>query len=62
MFANILFPVDFSERSRVIVPLVRQVCARFKSSLTLLYLVEVPILAYGAPEAPVGIRLSDGRN
>jgi nucleotide-binding universal stress UspA family protein len=51
-FTNILFPVDFSERGRAIVPHVRAVCARFKAALTLLHLVEVPGIAYGTPEAP----------
>jgi nucleotide-binding universal stress UspA family protein len=51
-FTNILFPVDFSERSRVVVPHVKAACARFKASLTLLHLVEVPAMAYGTPEAP----------
>lgn len=52
-FTNILFPVDFSERSRVVAPHVKAACARFKASLTLLHLVEVPAMAYGTPEAPV---------
>jgi nucleotide-binding universal stress UspA family protein len=52
-FSNILFPVDFSERSRAIVPHVRAVASRFKAELTLLHLVEVPGIAYGTPEAPV---------
>jgi nucleotide-binding universal stress UspA family protein len=52
-FTNILFPVDFSERSRAIVPYVKATAVRFKASLTLLHLVEVPAMAYGTPEAPV---------
>jgi len=52
-FTNILFPVDFSERSRVVAPHVKAACARFRASLTLLHLVEVPAMAYGTPEAPV---------
>jgi nucleotide-binding universal stress UspA family protein len=52
-FTNILFPVDFSERSRVVAPHVKAACARFQASLTLLHLVEVPAMAYGTPEAPV---------
>ena len=52
-FKNILFPVDFSERSRAIVPHVRAVCTRFGAALTLLHFVEVPGMAYGTPEAPV---------
>lgn len=52
-FTNILFPVDFSERSRAIAPHVRAVAARFQAPLTLLHLVEVPASSYGTPEAPV---------
>ncbi|MGD1069585.1 MAG: universal stress protein [Bryobacteraceae bacterium] len=52
-FTSILFPVDFSERSRAIVPHVKAACARFQASLTMLHLVEVPAMAYGTPEAPV---------
>jgi nucleotide-binding universal stress UspA family protein len=52
-FTNILFPVDFSERSRAIVPHVRAVCGRFYASLTLLHVVHVPIMAYGAADSPV---------
>jgi nucleotide-binding universal stress UspA family protein len=51
-FKNILFPVDFSQRSRAIVPQVQAVCTRFKAALTLLHLVEVPAMVYGTPEAP----------
>jgi nucleotide-binding universal stress UspA family protein len=52
-FTNILFPVDFSERSRAIVPHVWAAATRFKATVTLLHLVEVPGIAYGTPEAPV---------
>jgi nucleotide-binding universal stress UspA family protein len=52
-FTKILFPVDFSERSRAIAPHVRAVAARFQASLTLLHLVEIPGITYGTPEAPV---------
>ncbi|HWE48809.1 MAG TPA: universal stress protein [Bryobacteraceae bacterium] len=52
-FKNILFPVDFSSRSEAIVPFVRAVCNQFKANLTLLHIVEVPVMAYGAPDAPV---------
>jgi nucleotide-binding universal stress UspA family protein len=53
VFERILFPVDFSERSRAIVPHVRAACERFKASLTLLHFVHLPPLAYGSPDAPV---------
>jgi len=52
-FSNILFPVDLSERNQAIVPHVRAAATRFKASLTLLHLVEMPGLCYGTPEAPV---------
>jgi nucleotide-binding universal stress UspA family protein len=52
-FSNILFPIDFSERSRAIAPHVRAMAARSKASLTLLHLIEMPGLTYGTPEAPV---------
>jgi nucleotide-binding universal stress UspA family protein len=52
-YKNVLFPVDFSERSHAIVPHVREVCSRFNASLTLLHLVEMPVLAYGGVDAPV---------
>jgi nucleotide-binding universal stress UspA family protein len=52
-FAHILFPVDFSARSRAIVPHVRSVASRYGAALTLLHLVEMPGISYGTPEAPV---------
>jgi nucleotide-binding universal stress UspA family protein len=52
-FKNILFPVDFSERSQAIVPYVRAACRQFNASLTLLHLIEIPVMAYGVPDAPV---------
>jgi len=52
-FRNVLFPVDFSERSHAVVPHVQAVCRRFGSSLTLVHYFEVPSMAYVAPEAPV---------
>jgi nucleotide-binding universal stress UspA family protein len=52
-FSNILFPIDFSARSRAIAPHVRAMVARSKGALTLLHLIEMPGLTYGTPEAPV---------
>ncbi len=52
-FTNILFPTDFSDRCRAIVPSVRALCERFGASLTLLHLVQEPMLIYGAVDAPV---------
>jgi len=57
-FTNILFPVDFSERSLAIVPHVKAACARFNASLTLLNLVEVPAMAYGGLDSPVSLDFS----
>ncbi len=53
LFRTVLFPVDFSERSRAVAPAVRTLVKRFKASLTLLHLVEIPAMSYGTPEAPV---------
>jgi nucleotide-binding universal stress UspA family protein len=53
IFKNVLFPVDFSERSRAAVLGVRAVVERFHAALTLIHLVEVPATSYGTPEAPV---------
>jgi nucleotide-binding universal stress UspA family protein len=52
-YRKVLFPVDFSERSQAIVAHVQALCARFDASLTLLHLVEVPVLAYGGVDSPV---------
>lgn len=52
-FQHILFPVDFSERSRAIRPLVASLAERFKSRLTLLNIVEIPFTAYGDPMSGV---------
>ncbi len=52
-FTHILFPTDFSDRSRAIAPHVRELCTRFGASLTLLHVVHVPLMAYGTFDAPV---------
>jgi nucleotide-binding universal stress UspA family protein len=52
-YKNVLFPVDFSDRSHAVVPHVRELCDRFHTSLTLLHLVEIPVLAYGGVDSPV---------
>jgi nucleotide-binding universal stress UspA family protein len=51
---NILFPTDFSERARAIVPHVRAACERFDARLTLLHTIFVPTSWSGLPEAPGG--------
>jgi nucleotide-binding universal stress UspA family protein len=42
-FQNILFPVDFSERSRAMRPLVEQVVRQFNATLTLLHVLQIPV-------------------
>ncbi len=51
-FTNILFPVDFSERSQVVAPFVHAAVKRHGASLTLINFVEIPALWYGTAEAP----------
>lgn len=51
-FSRILFPVDFSERSRAIVPFVHAAVKRHGAALTLANFVEIPALWYGTAEAP----------
>lgn len=47
---SILFPVDFSPRAAAIVPHVESAARRFGAAVTLLHLVETPILPYGPGE------------
>lgn len=47
---NILFPVDFSARSVAVIPHVEAAARRFGAAVTLLHLVEMPILPYGPVE------------
>ena len=49
---NILFPTDFSERTRAIVPYIRAACERFDAKLTVLHSIFVPTMLSGLPEAP----------
>ncbi len=51
-FSKILFPVDFSERSRVVAPFVLAAVKRHGAALTLANFVEIPALWYGTAEAP----------
>lgn len=39
-FTTILFPADFSDRSRAIVPCVKVICDRFNAAPTLLHLAQ----------------------
>lgn len=50
-FNHILFPVDFSKRSAAALPIVTAWAQRFQSNVTLLYTVQIPISAYGGPDA-----------
>lgn len=50
-FDHILFPIDFSERSRAVNERVEWLAARFGSRVTLLHVFEIPAAWYGACEA-----------
>jgi nucleotide-binding universal stress UspA family protein len=50
-FRHILFPVDFSARSAAALPIVTCWAQRFQSQVTLLHAVQIPIGAYGGPDA-----------
>ena len=47
---HILFPVDFSPRSFAVVPHVAAAARRFGAAVTVLHLVEMPVLPYGPVE------------
>jgi nucleotide-binding universal stress UspA family protein len=57
-FTNILYPVDFSERCRVVAPFVRAAVKRHRASLILANFVEIPALWYGTAEAPCAPNLN----
>jgi nucleotide-binding universal stress UspA family protein len=46
-FKNILFPVDFSDRSKALRPYVKAMVEQFKAKLTVMHVVEVPIETFG---------------
>lgn len=50
-FDHILFPIDFSERSRALNEQVEWLAARYGSRVTLLHVFEIPASWYGACEA-----------
>src|SRR5271165_2524543 len=50
-FRHILFPVDFSSRSAAALPIVISWAQRFQSKVTLLHTVQIPVSAYGGPDA-----------
>lgn len=57
-FTRILFPVDFSERSRIVAPYVQAAVKRHGASLALANFVEIPALWYGTAEAPCAPNLN----
>ena len=50
-FDHIVFPIDFSERSRALNGQVEWLASRFGSRVTLLHVFEIPMSWYGAGEA-----------
>jgi nucleotide-binding universal stress UspA family protein len=50
-FRHILFPVDFSSRSEAALPIVISWAQRFHAKVTLLHTIQIPITAYGGPDA-----------
>jgi len=46
-FKNILFPIDFSDRSKALCPYVKTVAEQFQAKLTVMHVVEVPIETFG---------------
>ena len=46
-FRNILFPVDFSDRSKGVCPYVKGLVQHFKAKLTLLHVVGMPVETFG---------------
>lgn len=49
-FRHILFPVDFSDRCEASKPLIASWAQWFKSKITLLHTIQIPISAYGPPD------------
>jgi len=47
-FKNILFPVDFSDRSKALCPYVKAMVEQFHARLTVIHVVEVPIETFGS--------------
>ncbi|HEY1753931.1 MAG TPA: universal stress protein [Bryobacteraceae bacterium] len=46
-FKNILFPVDFSDRSKALRPYVKTIVEQFQAKLTVMHVVEVPMETFG---------------
>ncbi len=47
-FKNILFPVDFSDRSKALCPYVKALVEQFHAKLTVMHVVEIPIETFGS--------------
>ena len=64
LFEHILFPVDFSDRCLATKPYVLAMAQRFKSKLTLLHVVQIPVSWYGGIEVsyPVPLDMTPVRN
>lgn len=56
-FRHILFPVDFSDRSRAVRPFVEGMAREFGSKVTLLHVVETPQVLYGGVDVAYPISL-----
>ena len=52
-FDHILFPIDFSDRCRILKPEVEALAKKFESTVTLLHVFEIPATWYGTAEAPL---------
>jgi len=50
-FRHILFPVDFSSRAEAALPIVVSWAQRSQAKVTLLHTIQIPITAYGGPDA-----------
>lgn len=47
MFHHILFPIDFSERCKQVVPFVKTMARRYGAKVTLLHVIQIPTGWYG---------------
>ena len=50
-FKRILFPVDFSDYCRAVVPCVKAMAERFGSQVVVLHVIDLPQSWLGSPEA-----------
>lgn len=57
-FSNILFPIDFSDRCRAIAPFVSAVAKRDGATLTLIHVLDNPLIWYETPETSVAAEFS----